>query len=211
MAISNGTIGVTVTKQDTLATDSVIADSLFRISVERYHRMVDSGVLTEDDAVELLEGWIVNKMPKNRPHVIITNLVRQALEMIISEAFHVESESAITLTSSEPEPDVMVIRGHLLDYEEHPTADDVVLLVEVANTSLQRDQNRKKQIYASEQIPVYWIVNLPDEQIEVYCEPSGVSRLPNYGQLQTYRRGDDVPVEVDGQIIGRIPVNTLLP
>lgn len=188
-----------------------IADTFFRISVDRYLQMVDVGILTEDDAVELLDGWIVKKMSRNRKHIVVTNLLGRALEPLLSDAHHVEIESVLTLATSVPEPDLMLVRGHLLDYPDHPTGNDVALLVEVADSSLRRDQNQKKQLYAAAQIPVYWVVNLTQRQIEVHGEPSGDGDDPNYYHLQTFRGDDEVPVVVDGKEIGRIPVHTLFP
>jgi Uma2 family endonuclease len=114
------------------------------------------------------------------------------------------------LPTSEPEPDVVVLLGQILDYQDHPQAQDVSLLVEVANSSLQRDQNWKKQIYAEAEIPVYWIVNLLDSQVEVYSEPSGPSLNPNYRQLHTYAEGETIAVMVDGQELGLLAVQSLL-
>lgn len=188
-----------------------LTNTFFRVSVERYHRMITAGIFTEDDAVELLDGWIVNKMARNRRHIIVTTLVSHAFAELIDDQHHIETESVLTLATSEPEPDVMIVRGSLLDYDEHPTGHDVPLLVEVADSSLQRDQTHKKQIYAAAEIPVYWVVNLPERQIEVYSQPSGVTANPNYYQLQSYRSDDEIPVLVDGREIGRIPVKSLLP
>ncbi|MCA9997794.1 MAG: Uma2 family endonuclease [Anaerolineales bacterium] len=186
-------------------------DLFYRLTVARYHQMVATGIIAEDDAVELLEGRIVNKMPKNRQHVLVTSLVIEALQAIIPQTHHVESQEPITLSTSEPEPDVVVLRGQLLDYHDHPRADDVALLVEVANSSLQHDQTWKKQIYAAANIPVYWIVNLPDQQIEVYSDPTGISQNPNYRQLRSYGVADKVPVMIDGKPSGLVPVHTLFP
>jgi len=83
--------------------------------------------------------------------------------------------------------------------------------VEVADSSLHRDQGTKKIAYARARIPVYWIVNLLDRQIEVYTEPSGPTEQPNYGKCATYHAGDTVPVVIRGQAVGQIAVKDLLP
>lgn len=185
-------------------------ETYYRLSVERYHQMISAGIFGEDDAVELIEGRIVNKMPKSRAHSIVTNLIFQALIKLISGTHHVESQEPITMETSEPEPDVVVLQGQILDYKEHPQPKDVSLLVEVSDSSLERDQTWKKQIYAAAGIPIYWIVNLPDRQIEVYSDPTGPSQHPNYRQLRSYTTGELVPIVIDGREIGILAVESLL-
>jgi Uma2 family endonuclease len=85
------------------------------------------------------------------------------------------------------------------------------MIAEIANTSLDFDRLDKGRIYARAAIPVYWIVNLPDRVVEVYSAPSGPTPLPTYGRKDEYRSGDAVPVALDGQVVGTIPVADLLP
>ena len=86
-------------------------DLIWRMGVEQYHAMIEAGILTDDDSVELLEGWLVLKMPKNPPHRATTRLVRAGLERVLPEGWYVDSQEPITLIDSEPEPDVVVVRG----------------------------------------------------------------------------------------------------
>src|SRR5438552_16704613 len=92
------------------------SEPVFRLSVEQYHEMIDAGILTDDDPVELLEGWLVSKMPKKPAHRIATRRTRTALEGIVPEGWYVDSQEPITLGSSEPEPAVAVVRGQTEDY-----------------------------------------------------------------------------------------------
>lgn len=99
---------------------------IWRIDVEQYHAMIEAGILTDDDPVELLEGWLVFKMPKNPPHQAATRLVRSAIEKRLPNGWYVDSQEPITLPDSEPEPDVVVVRGETLDYlSHHPGAKDI--------------------------------------------------------------------------------------
>ena len=190
--------------------NEVLAKALFRVSVEHYHQMIAANVFGEDDAIELLDGWIIQKMPKSRQHSIANGLVIQLLNQLITEqTHHTESQEPITLTTSEPEPDAVVVRGQLLDYPDPPQAKDVSLAVEVADSSLRRDQSWKKQLYAAAGIPVYWIVNLPERLIEVYSEPA--EQRADYRQLRTYAAVEEVPVVIDGVEIGRIPARAFFP
>ena len=108
----------------------------------------------------------------------------------------------------EPEPDISVVRGNPGDYRQrHPGAADVGLLVEVSQTTLDLDRGQKLSAYATDRIPVYWIVNLVDRQVEVYSGPS-----PGAYQSRTdYKPGQAVPVVIDGQHLGEIAVDDILP
>ncbi len=146
---------------------------LFRLSVDQYHEMTRHGILTEDDEVELLDGLLVAKMTKNTAHHVAKLLVQSALAKVIPEGWYVDSQDAITLATSEPEPDAMVVRGQPRDYlAHHPLPGDLALVVEVADSSLHHDRGFKKAIYAASAIPVYWIINLVDRRVEVYTDPT---------------------------------------
>jgi Uma2 family endonuclease len=86
-----------------------------------------------------------------------------------------------------------------------------VLVIEVSDTTLQRDRTLKKQIYARGRIPVYWIINLPEQQIECYTLPSGPAERPDYQQRQDYHPTDSISVSIAGQVIGALAVTDLLP
>lgn len=100
----------------------------YRLSVAQYHQMIAAGILTENDAVELLEGWLVSKMTKNRLHSLSTQLTREALAQIVPEGWYVDDQEPITMGDSEPEPDVIVVQGSRRDYTEQPTGDKVALV-----------------------------------------------------------------------------------
>lgn len=191
---------------------AVPPEVIWRLSVDQYHAMIHTGILTDDDPVELLEGWLVAKMPKNPPHRAVTRLIRQVLERLVPAEWYVDSQEPITTDDSEPEPDVVVVRGETRHYlDRHPGPQDVGLVIEVADTTLQRDRGFKKRLYARAGIPVYWIVNLSDNQCEVYTEPSGPEPQPDYRQRQDYSSSDVIPVVLAGIAVGRIAVRELLP
>jgi Uma2 family endonuclease len=151
-------------------------------------------------------------MTKYPPHSVSTFETRRMLERLVSANWFVDSQEPITTADSEPEPDVSVVRGHRRDYaDRHPGPKDVALLVEVADTSLERDRGWKKRIYAAAGIPCYWIVNLIDGQIEVHTQPSGRGDHADYAVRQVYPRGDRIPVVLDGAEAGAIAVDDLLP
>jgi hypothetical protein len=173
--------------------------------------MIDAGKLTDDDALELLEGWLVPKMPKNPPHRVSTRLTHSALGRLLPE-WYLESQEPMTTSDSEPEPDVYVARGKVRDYSaRHPGPQDMRLIVEIADTTLARDRGIKKRLYARAAIPVYWIVNLPDRCVEVFTVPSGPAETPDYEQRQVYGENDRVPVVLDGKELGQLEVKAILP
>jgi len=187
-------------------------DLVWRLSIEQYHAIIQAGILTDDDSVELLEGWLVFKRPKNPPHRVTTRLVRTALENILPRGWYVDSQEPIALSNSEPEPDIVVVRGDTRQYlDRHPGAEDIALIIEVSDTTLQRDRTVKKRIYARAGISIYWIVNLVEEQVEVYSQPLVEVEQPDYSQRLDFGRSAVIPIIIEGIEIGAIAVNSLLP
>jgi Uma2 family endonuclease len=174
--------------------------------------MINAGILTDDDPVELLEGLLVARAPKTPPHSVVTQLAREMLAYLLPPGWHVDAHDPITTEDSEPEPDVAVIRGNRRDYlERHPGPDEVALVIEVADTTLRRDRGLKKQVYARAGIPVYLIINLPERQIEVYTSPTGEAEEPDYQQRQDYGPDDEVPIVIEGREVGRLLAREILP
>lgn len=184
-----------------------------RFTVDEYHHLLQAGVLGEDDDVELLEGWIVPKMPRTPTHdANVSAVINDALALRLSKGWFCRGQSAITTAESEPEPDVAVVRGTRRDYlSQHPGPADMALVVEVSDSSLQRDRLFKGRIYASAAIPVYVIVNLVDNAAEIYTDPTGPGSFPAYRIRRDYRPGDLVPFVVDGRDLGPIPAEEFLP
>ncbi|MEG5030448.1 Uma2 family endonuclease [Microcoleus sp. AT8-B1] len=187
-------------------------DLILRLSIEQYHAIIQAGILTDDDSVELLEGWLVFKMPKNPPHRATTRLVRTALENILPPGWYVDSQEPITLSNSEPEPDIVVVRGDTRQYlDRHPGAEDIALIIEVSDTTLQRDRTVKKRIYARAGIAIYWIVNLVEGLVDVYSQPIAEVEQPDYSQRLDFGRSAVIPIIIEGREIGAIAVDALLP
>jgi Uma2 family endonuclease len=203
---------VSPTSTPVAARTAVPPEPVVPLTVEQYHEMARAGILLGGDPIELLEGWLVIKMTKHPLHSACTAKTRRQLDRIVPDGWSVDSQEPITTDDSEPEPDVAVIRGHREDYtERHPGPDDVGLLVEVADTSLQRDRGWKRRVYATAGISVFWIVNLIDREVEVMSRPTGPAQEPDYGNRQVFRPGDEVRVVLDGVEVGRIAVADLLP
>jgi Uma2 family endonuclease len=188
--------------------------NVYRITVDQYDRMIESGALGKDDWIELLGGVLVRKMPKNARHTTSSDLCRQALAGAIPPGWYVRQEQAIRIPDfDEPEPDLAVVRGNIRTYaRRHPGPRDIALLVEVAAgvTSLTAARGQKLRIYARSGIAVYWIVNLTRKNavVEVYAHPT---RTRGYRDRVDFKAREQVPVVIDRREVGRIAIADLLP
>ncbi len=183
-----------------------------RFTVPEYHRLTQIGILTEDDNLELLEGYLVHKMARNPPHDGTLHRAFKRLNQILPSGSDLRIQSAVTLGDSEPEPDLAIVRADAAGYTtRHPGAADVGLVLEVSDSTLAGDRADKGRIYARAGIECYWILNLVDRQIEVYSSPSGPGPTPAYGRRQDHSPGDALDLWLGGSLIAGIPVAELLP
>lgn len=183
-----------------------------RFSVAEYHKLIEIGILTEDDNLELLDGYLVHKMSRNPPHDAALQLIQETLPRLLPAGWCLRMQSAITLSRSEPEPDAAIVRGNARTYAtHHPTPADIGLVIEVADSTLDADRLDKGRIYAEAGIACYWIVNLVDRQIEIYTLPSGATAAPAFAHRQDYPMGTDVTFLLDGMVVANIPVREFLP
>ena len=186
--------------------------ALAKITVAQYQQMIAKGILNDEQKVELLEGYMVPKMPRNPPHDGTIQFINKRLARYLPSGWDIRVQLTLALVDSQPEPDLAVCRGDESTYlTRHPTPVDVGWLIEVADSSLLRDQRDKTRIYARAGIPIYWIVNLVDRRIEVYSQPSGPVAVPAYAAAQEYLPSDSVPLMLDGNAVGTIPASELLP
>jgi hypothetical protein len=170
-----------------------------RFSVDEYHRMIDSGVLAEDEPVELLEGWIIPKMPRDARHDATIELADDTLSSRLPPGWRVRVQSAVTTGDSEPEPDLALVKGSpRTRTKHHPGAAEIPLLIEVSESSLTLDRRDKGRAYARAQFAEYWIINLVDNQVEVYTEPVADVEEPFYRTRRVYGRGESIPLTVEG-------------
>lgn len=140
---------------------------------QEYDRLVASGGMHADARVQLIQGEIIEMAPQGAAHATAILMARKLFDDVFAGGFVVRTQLPLALGEwSEPEPDVAVVRGTIQDYRDrHP--ETAVLVVEIADTTLEFDRTRKQQIYAAAGIPDYWVVNLIDRVLEVYRDPRG--------------------------------------
>jgi Uma2 family endonuclease len=186
---------------------------LHRMSVERYERLVESGVYGPRDPVFLWKGRLVEKMTKGDRHAFSSSSVVGLLIRLVPDGWAVRADQPIVLgDESVPEPDLTIVRGSLRDYiKRTPRAFDVAVVVEVSDSSLRLDSQAVLRAYAADAIPVYWIINIPGCRVEVFTDPTGPAEKPSYREHREYGPDDEVPVILDGREVGRILVKEILP
>jgi Uma2 family endonuclease len=172
---------------------------------DEYERMIATGLFAPDERVELIDGEILQVTPQGSFHATAIRLTEDALRAAFGSAFEVRAQLPLALDpASEPEPDVAVVPGSPRDYREvHPTA--ALLVIEIADTTLVHDRQRKGSLYARAGIQEYWIINLVDRCVEVYRDPL----QGRYGSSRRYLPGDHITPLVAPE--SKISVADILP
>jgi Uma2 family endonuclease len=145
------------------------------ITIDDYHRMIETGIIHEGERIELISGQIFNMAAKGTRHVVATTELIGELLLLLGRRAKIRCQDPITLpNNSEPEPDIVIARLREDNYlDSHPTPADIILVIEVADSTLGFDRNTKAPLYAAAGISEYWIVNLVDDRLEIYSQPEG--------------------------------------
>lgn len=162
------------------------------LTVEEFNRMAEVGILGEDDRVELLNGQLINMSPSGSKHAACVEKITEALRQLLKGKAMVRSQNPIELgLYSEPEPDIAIVQTKENYYADgHPISEEIFFLIEVSDSSLEKDRQVKLEIYARAKIREYWIVNLAEQKIEVYAKPIE----DHYHNQHIYRLNDDIPI-----------------
>jgi Uma2 family endonuclease len=185
---------------------------IWRFTVDEYHRMMETGVLGEDDRVELIEGFVVPKMANNPPHASTAQIVSDYLHGLNLSGCCIRSQNPVTLDDSEPEPDVTIARGKTRDYvNRHPSPRDIGLIIEVSMSSLKLDKKRKARMYARAGIGKYWVIDVDGRSIDVMTNPDATISEPGYSIVTSFGGDDKVPLVLDGAQVAEIVVADLMP
>ncbi|HZQ07079.1 MAG TPA: Uma2 family endonuclease [Anaerolineae bacterium] len=158
--------------------------------VREYQRLADAGILSEDDRVELIHGEIVEMSPIGSPHAACVRDLEELLHEKLGRTVHISVQNPIILDDySEPEPDIALLKRRTHRYKSiHPKPEDVLLVIEVADTSIEYDRLVKIPLYARAKISEAWLVDLNREVIQVFSEP----RDGQYQRRHEFRRGEQI-------------------
>lgn len=158
------------------------------ISIERYEKMAAAGVLTRDDRVELIEGEILERAPIGTRHGSVAGRLLKRLILAVGEDAIVRAENPVNLEAfSQPQPDLLLLRPRADDYvDSRPGPQDVLLLIEVSDTTLDFDQGRKRNLYATSGIREYWVIDVNDRLVVAYSDPKGA----DFGDIVEHRLED---------------------
>nr|WP_294544274.1 Uma2 family endonuclease [uncultured Rhodopila sp.] len=146
-----------------------------RLTLDQYHRLGEAGILGEDDRVELLDGQLVDMSPIGPRHALAVDALNELLGVAVAGRAAIRVQNPIEIDrGTEPNPDIAVVRRPWRGYPRtHPRPEDVLLLVEVADSSLETDRGAKLELYARSGIREFWIVDLRTDGVDVYRGPSG--------------------------------------
>ncbi|MDD1413989.1 Uma2 family endonuclease [Dolichospermum sp. ST_con] len=178
----------------------------FRLNVSQYHQMSEAGIFSENDKVELINGEIIEMSPIGRRHAACVDRINRLFSNILGIKVIVRVQNPIILNNlSEPEPDIALLKPRADFYESgHPQPQDIFLLIEVADSSLEYDRDVKIPLYASSGISEVWLVDIYEQVIIVYRYPSE----NGYSDIQTLSRGEKLSIQTFPEI--NLVVNDIL-
>jgi Uma2 family endonuclease len=170
-----------------------------RWTVADYHKMGEVGLLTEDARVELIEGEIVEMAPIGSPHGGKVKRLNNLLVSLLAKKVIVSTQDPIILGDhSEPQPDIALLKWRDDYYgKAHPRPQDVLLVIEVSDTTVRYDRDVKIPLYARHAIAEAWLLNLPNQCLEVYRNP----QAGKYQQITTYTDGRIAPLVLPEAIL----------
>ncbi|GGA27709.1 Uma2 family endonuclease [Okeania sp. KiyG1] len=162
-------------------------------TVDQYYQMLEAGILTENERVELIRGEIVKMSPIGIHHSACVKRLNKLFILRLAETVTVGIQDPVKLNdNSEPEPDISLLQQRPDFYRtQHPQPEDVFLLIEVSDTTVKYDQEVKIPLYAENNIAEVWLVNLPQKCLEVYRQPTA----NGYQTVQTFKSGETVTIQ----------------
>ncbi len=187
--------------------------SPYRLTVRQFEAMIKAGLFPEDAHVELLGGMLVDQMTRHHPHNFAVLSLSEQLREILPAPWLISEEKPVEIGRRwRPEPDLAVILGPTNRYRgRNVSKRDARLLIEVAYSSYAIDRGEKWRAYAAARIPCYWIVHLAKGQVEVYRDPAGSGKSAAYKSTEVFGVDASIPVEIDGQEVGRVALRDFMP
>ena len=158
----------------TIVEDGILSTSFKYWTVQEYHHMSEVGILDASERTELITGKIVLMTAKGTPHVIALQLAASNLQSQLNHIALIRTQDPIELDDfSEPEPDLVIVKGKILDYtDRHPSPEDVYLVVEIADSTLKKDCEVKDKLYARSNISDYWVIDVKNRQVHIFRTPT---------------------------------------
>ncbi len=169
-----------------------------RFTVDQYHQMIESGILTDRDRVELLQGEIIEMSPVGRRHAACVDRLNELFVLRLSSKAIIRTQSPIKLSDhSEPLPDLAILKRRDNFYANgHPQPQDIFTLIEVSDSTVEFDRTEKVPLYAQAEILEVWVMDLNAQVVEVYRKPS----TSGYQQVQAFKRGQLIALQQFGNL-----------
>ncbi|WP_017317325.1 Uma2 family endonuclease [Mastigocladopsis repens] len=170
-----------------------------KFTVEQYHKMAESGILAKDDRVELIRGEIIEMSPIGTKHAACVNrLVNLLIQRLGKRIILAPQNPVILNNNSEPQPDVTLLQPREDFYENaHPQPTDIFLLIEVADTTVKYDLEVKIPLYAEEKITEVWLVDINEQSVEVFREPT----TEGYRNVSKLKRGNSLSIQAFSDVM----------
>ena len=163
-----------------------------RFSVDDYYKMIELGMLTDYERAEIIEGELIKKMTVGNRHAAIVDFLNKIFVKNVSDNILVRIQNPIRLSDyNEPEPDLVLADLTKYDGKRHPRPSEILTVIEVSDSTLKYDRDKKLPLYAEAEISEVWIVNLTNEIIEVHTNPS----VGLYQSVKIYRLGEAIETE----------------
>jgi Uma2 family endonuclease len=177
-----------------------------KFTVEQYHKMVESGILTEDDRVQLIRGEIIEMSPIGTKHAACVKCLNKLLSRKLRDRVLIAIQDPVVLNNnSEPQPDVALLKPRDDFYATaHPQPQDIFLLIEVADSTIEYDREEKIPLYAQANIIEVWLVDINEEIVEVYQQPTAAG----YQLMQKFASGQTLSIKAFPDV--NITVNEIL-
>jgi len=158
-----------------------------RFTVDEYYKMIELGMLKDYEKAEIIEGELIQKIPIGDRHASVVDFLTRVFVKNAPDEILVRIQNPIRLSDyDEPEPDIVLADLRKFDGKRHPRPDEIILIIEVSDSTVKYDRDQKLPLYAEVEIPEVWIVNLPNEIVEVHTKP----KFGLYQLAQIYNRGD---------------------
>ena len=165
----------------------------FRFSVDEYYKMIEMGILKDYEKAEIINGELIQKMTIGDKHAAVVDYLTRFFVRNVSDEIRVSVQNPLRLSDyNEPEPDFVLSDLTKYDGKRHPRPAETLLVVEVSDSTLKYDRDQKLPLYAEAKIGEVWIVNLPNEIVEVHTKPD----FGLYQLTQIYKRGETVKSEM---------------